>query len=216
MADNGMYFYNDYVMRFLFLVMMLFSTSLGAQNINSAFVSMPDSLSPLLTKVNRQDFADFLASGMKAVVKNKFGGESEMLKLTEDYLYLKTTASSSEEMKMLPLNDSVNIICVVKTYLGPVEDSDVKFYTTEWKELPVDKHISLPVLSDFYVSENDSLAGFKDMLVYKAELSEKDNTMRFLFRSLDVTDKKTSEKLSDSVKKTLKYSWVNGRYEMNR
>lgn len=203
-------------MRLLFLIMMLFSMSLGAQNINSAFVSMPDSLSPLLTKVNRQDFADFLASDMKAVVKNKFGGESEMLKLTEDYLYLKTTDSSSEEMKMLPLNDSVNIICVVKTYLGPVEDSDVKFYNTEWKELPADKYISLPVLSDFYVNGNDSLGSFKDMFLYKAELSEKDNTMRFVFRSLNVTDKETSEKFSDNVKKTLEYSWINGHYEMKR
>lgn len=35
----------------------------------SLFVALPDSLSPLLTKVNRADFGDFLASNMKAEVK---------------------------------------------------------------------------------------------------------------------------------------------------
>ena len=92
-------------MRLILLFSILLSLSANAQNINSVFVSMPDSLSPLLTKVNRQDFADFLSSGMKAVVKNRFGGQSEMLKLTDDYLKLKTTEASSEEMKLLPLND---------------------------------------------------------------------------------------------------------------
>lgn len=58
-------------MRFILLFSMLFGLSANAQtqDINSVFISMPDSLSPILTKVNRQDFADFLSSGMKAVVK---------------------------------------------------------------------------------------------------------------------------------------------------
>ena len=137
-------------MRLILLFSILLSLSANAQNINSVFVSMPDSLSPLLTKVNRQDFADFLSSGMKAVVKNRFGGQSEMLKLTDDYLKLKTTEASSEEMKLLPLNDSVNVVCVVKTYNGPAEDSQVYFYSTDWKELPLCNFISLPGHEDFY------------------------------------------------------------------
>ena len=126
-------------MRFVLLFSILLSLSVNAQDINSVFISMPDSLSPLLTKVNRQDFADFLSSGMKAVVKNRFEGKSEMLKLTDTYLKLKATSSSSEEMKLLPLNDSVNVVCVVKTYAGPAEDSSVSFYSTDWKELPLRK-----------------------------------------------------------------------------
>ena len=78
-------------MRFVLLFSILLSLSVNAQDINSVFISMPDSLSPLLTKVNRQDFADFLSSGMKAVVKNRFEGKSEMLKLTDTYLTVSYT-----------------------------------------------------------------------------------------------------------------------------
>lgn len=199
-------------MRLIFIVTILFTMSLSAQNINSVFISMPDSLSPLLTKVNRQDFADFLSSDMKAVVKNKFGGESEMLKLTENYIRLKTTDSSVEEMKMLPLNDSVNILCIVKTYSGPVEDSSVEFYTTDWKKLSYSDYIALPSLSDFCVKDDMPLCHLRDMLLYKAELSAENNSIKFIFQTLRATDKETSDKLSDSVKKELEYIWMNGRY----
>lgn len=51
------------------LVCMLCSMSLQAQDLKSLYIALPDSLSPLLTKVNREDFGDFLASNMKAEVK---------------------------------------------------------------------------------------------------------------------------------------------------
>ena len=118
------------------LVCMLCSVSMQAQDLKSLYIALPDSLSPLLTKVNREDFGDFLASNMKAEVKNRFGQTSEMLKLTDDYLLVRISKSSKEEMKLLPLNDSVKVVCVVRTYEGPVADSDIRFYDTAWKELP--------------------------------------------------------------------------------
>lgn len=63
-----------------------------AQDMKALFVSMPDSIAPLLTKVNREDCIDFLASNMKAEVKNRFGQPTELKKLTDDYLYLQTTS----------------------------------------------------------------------------------------------------------------------------
>ena len=58
--------------------------SVMAQNMKSVFVAMPDSVTPLLTKVNREDCIDFLDSNMKAVVKNRFGNVAEMKVLTDD------------------------------------------------------------------------------------------------------------------------------------
>ena len=63
---------------------LLCCLNMQAQDMKSLFVALPDSLSPLLTEVNRADFGDFLASNMKAQVKNRFGNTSEMLKLTDD------------------------------------------------------------------------------------------------------------------------------------
>lgn len=115
------------------------------------FVAMPDTLVPLLTKVNREDFGDFLASKMKAEVRNRFGKTSEMTELTDDYLYLKMTSASSMEMKLLPLNDSLKVVCVIQTYQAPVADSKVRFYDTDWNLLETSRFIDLPVDSLFSV-----------------------------------------------------------------
>ena len=52
----------------------------------------------------------------------------KLKKLTDDYLFLQTTGSSSMEMKLLPLNDSVKVICVINTVCGPVCDSEISFF----------------------------------------------------------------------------------------
>ena len=136
--------------RLILLISLFVSISLQAQNMKELFVAMPDTLVPLLTKVNREDFGDFLASKMKAEVRNRFGKTSEMTELTDDYLYLKMTSVSSMEMKLLPLKDSLKVICVVQTYQAPVSDSKVRFYDTDWKPLEASRFIDLPADSLFF------------------------------------------------------------------
>ena len=136
----------------LFVIgMLLCGLSLYAQDMKTLFIAMPDSVAPLLTKVNREDCVDFLASNMKAEVKNRFGKVSELKRLTDDYLFLQTTGSSSMEMKLLPLNDSVKVICVVNTVCGPACDSEVRFYNTDWQQLAKEDFIQLPSVGAFYL-----------------------------------------------------------------
>lgn len=135
----------------LIFVLCVYGAAGRAQDLKTLFVALPDSLSPLLTEVNRADFGDFLESGMKAEVKNRFGNMSEMTKLTSDYLFLKTTSASTLELKMLPLNDSVKVICAVSTYSAPAADSRIAFYDTNWHELPLSDFLRLPQEDEFYL-----------------------------------------------------------------
>ena len=73
---------------------------MSAQLAKTCFTNMPDSLSPLLTAVNRADFIDFLESKMKAEVTNRFGGKSEMTELTPDYIRVQVTPQSTWQMKL--------------------------------------------------------------------------------------------------------------------
>lgn len=136
--------------------MLLCVLSLHAQDMKTLFIAMPDSMAPLLTKVNREDCVDFLASNMKAEVKNRFGKVSELKKLTDDYLFLQTTGSSSMEMKLLPLNDSVKVICVINTVCGPVCDSEIRFIVhggSNWRKV---------ILSGFLLSRLLSAGRYAD------------------------------------------------------
>lgn len=208
--------------KILFLAGMLFCClSMQAQDMKSLFVALPDSLSPLLTEVNRADFGDFLASNMKAEVKNRLGNTSEMLKMTDDYLELKLTEVSTVEMKLLPLNDSVKVICVVHTFKGPASDSHISFYDTSWKKLSAGQFLTLPKEDDFYrqpVSEvqADSLKNLRvraDMFLLKANLSATNRILSFTYATPEYLDKETAEEIKPFlVAEPLKYFWQEGRF----
>ena len=209
--------------KILLLILMICTCSLQAQDMKSLFIAMPDSLAPLLTKVNKEDFGDFLASNMKAEVKNRLGKNSEMLKLTADYLDLKMSESSEVQMKLLLVNDSVKVVCVVHTYKGPAADSNIRFYSTQWEELPLSSYLTLPKEDAFYkapVAEADqetyyNLRKQADMYLFVAKLSEKDNTLLYSYTTPDYLDKETAEKLKPFLNaEPLKYIWTGeGRFE---
>ena len=141
---------NKLVITIFFSAVGLFaSTVLWAQEAKTLFVNMPDSLSPLLTKVNREDCIDFLESKMKAQVENRFGKKSEMTDLSKDYIRMQMSSQSTWQMKVLALNDSTNVICTVSTACAPAYDSSIRFYTDDWKPLSASLFITLPVMGDF-------------------------------------------------------------------
>lgn len=206
----------------LFIIGMLLGVlSLHAQDMKTLFIAMPDSVTPLLTKVNREDFADFLASNMKAEVKNRFGKPSELKKLTDDYLFLQTTERSSMEMKLLPVNDSVKVICVVNTVCGPVCDSKVRFYDTQWRELASGDFIQLPSVDAFYlrvdtmVDEACRVVREKaDMELIKATLSADKPAITFTYTTPDYVGKEDREKLAAFIKKEpVIYEWKEGKFQ---
>ena len=94
----------------LLMLLSCLALSVAAQDMKSVFISMPDSITPLLTKVNKEDCVDFLDSNMKAEVSTRFGGTAEMKVLTDDYALMQTTPTSSLEMKLFPVNDSVKVV----------------------------------------------------------------------------------------------------------
>lgn len=194
----------------------------GAQDMKTMFINMPDSLSPLFTKVNRADFADFLESNMKAQVKNKFDKKSEMKILTKDYLLLETTPQSTLEMKLLPLNDSLKVLCMVKTVCAPACDSQVRFFDTVWRELSVSGFVTFPKADDFYqltdTTDREKFAdtrGKADILLMKAKLSPQDETMQFIYTTPDYMDKESAVELRKFLRKdaTVIYKWENGVFK---
>lgn len=196
--------------------------SMQAQQAKNYFINMPDSISPLLTSVNRADCIDFLESKMKAEVTNRFGGKSEMAELTPDYIRIQMTPQSSWQMKLLALTDSTRLICTVATACAPACDSDIHFYTTDWKELPADAYLSaLPVMNDFIAAAPDTADIYDyqaarrqaDMLLMKADLSAKDATLTFTFTTPDYMEKEAAEKLKPFLRRPVIYEWKEGGFK---
>lgn len=156
---------------------------------------------------------------MKAEVTNRFGGKSGMTELSPDYINVQMTPQSSWQMKLLAMNDTTKLICVVATACAPACDSDVHFYTTNWEELPASSYLALPVMKDF-LSLPDTLLDYEvrdagekaDMLLMKANLSAKDNTLTFTFTTPDYMDKETAEKLKPYLRRPVVYVWKEDKF----
>ena len=105
------------------------------------FKQIPDSLVPYLSQNNRLDFIDFLDSNMKAEVRNKLGGMSEMTALTDDSLSIRMSNALQIDMLLLKLDQPVDSIQQVVVFSqafltdSVYRDSKVLLYTPDWKLL---------------------------------------------------------------------------------
>lgn len=114
--------------RLIFSILIcVFAWGVKAQEIDALFVSMPDKNIPQLEDAWRKDLVDLYKSGKEARLKNTMNGFSTLKNLTSDYLLLQVTDRSTIEMKLLPLVNNTNVICLVKTVNGPVPDSRIEF-----------------------------------------------------------------------------------------
>lgn len=100
------------------------------------FVSMPDSLIPMLIQNARKDLVDIAESGMTSALDNEWGGRSRILELEDDYLMLLEDIADSitVEMALLP-GGKDTLLALIRTIPLPQKDSEIFFYTTGWKQL---------------------------------------------------------------------------------
>ena len=136
----------------LFLCICALASALRAQDMAAVFTAMPDQLVPQLENAWRKDLIDLFRAGKEARLKNRMNGTSVLQRLTDDYLSLQVTGSSTIEMKLLPLINNTFVICMVTTVEGPAPDSRVAFYTTQWEPLEA-TDLFTPVAADWFIRE---------------------------------------------------------------
>lgn len=196
------------------IILALMATAGRADNLRTLFITMPDSITPTLTKSDRLDFLDYMDSGMKARVRNKLGGESVMTRFDENMLSIQTSQSGRMDMLLLKRGKDENLICIIRTVNAKYEDSRLSFFTEDWKSVPADELIELPVIDDYLTKEalkNDSLDYFKKMSMLRLQsIVPADGALEFRYTSLDDLGE-DADKYRSWIKPTpLRYIW-NGK-----
>ncbi|MCD7933203.1 MAG: DUF3256 family protein [Tannerellaceae bacterium] len=137
------------------VVVCFFLLTVGAkaQDMSRYFIDIPDRLLPQLEAEWRKDLIDLYKEGKEARLQNLIGGESSIEKLTDDYLLLRSSSRGTVEMKLLPLVNNTHIICMITTVDGPVADSRIDFFTTEWTPLEA-SGLYTPVTGEWFRKEN--------------------------------------------------------------
>jgi hypothetical protein len=135
------------------MILALAMSFANAADIRALFINMPDSIMPALTKSERMDFLDYIDSGMKARVRNKLGGESEMTELSDNSLTVQTSRSGKLQMALFPRKDGTVLICLIKTVTAGYDDSRITFYNEDWTPVESESLIELPEFDDYLTKQ---------------------------------------------------------------
>ncbi len=207
--------------RVTYILLLLLAVTLHAEArtpMRQWLVAMPDSVMPLLTKNNRMDFIDFYDAQMAAVVTNRMDGSSRMNRLTDDYVQIKYTESTDVEMKLLPINDSTDVLCMVTTVRAAVDDSRIVFFDAEWKPLSVASYLLEPRIEDFCSTiQGDSAARAwtkLDVFFRTYRLCAESTELKCVLTTMDYLSEEDREEVAPYVRKEpITYRWTGNGYE---
>jgi hypothetical protein len=156
-----------WILGLLLLLMVQMGRAEGLK-MREVFKQMPDSLLPYLSENNRLDFIDFIDSKMKAEVKNRLGGTSEMTVLTDSTLSIRMSEALQIDMLLLRTVETADagsseIICLIETFGADSLslESTVRFFTSSWQLLNEPPSIS--------VSDQNTISSKKVQTILKRD-----------------------------------------------
>lgn len=203
----------------IILTAMLFVglCSAKAADMRDLLREMPDSILPLLTKVNRLDMLDFLEEGMKAVVVNRLDGRSELVRADRDYVRMHYSKKSDVTFRLFYYRDSVPVICMVHTVGTELRDSRVRMFDSSWNEIDASRLLAVPGLNDFIAkgANRDTVARFEEVSQLRsmeAELSDTQNTISFRYSGLGFLGQDSARFSGCLIQTPLVYSWNGKRF----
>ena len=209
--------------RTVYSLLLLLVTLLHAEArtpMRNWLASMPDSVMTLLTQNDRLDLIDFHEARMEAVVTNRLDGKSRLDTLTDNFLRMSYTRSTDVTMKLLPVNDTTDILCMVTTAKAMVHDSRIAFFDAQWQPIEVTVHIREPHIEDFRSTvQGDSarMAWSKlDIFFRTYRLCAESTELECVLTTPDhLTADERKEVIPYLREEPLTYRWTNGKYELH-
>lgn len=198
--------------RYIIILTLLSSiTLLGySQNIDEVFKTMPDEFLPAFSEANK---TMLLVDSSLSVIPYELG-EVEKLKYSDTFLSLRTSDVGTMQIKILPLVNETKIIALIKTVCGNVCDSNIRFFTSDWKA--VEEKSILPKIPPqvFFDKNKVETPQFKwatsHIAIYplKFQFKEGSTNLEVKFDILDHLSSKDSTKIAPYLmKESIDLSW---------
>lgn len=125
-------------MKKLFITVFSFCCSLAIfaqDSISSVILNMPDEVICGLQASHKELLVSNPDDTAAVKIETSLYPKLERVGFTKNFIRIKTSDAGDVQIKLLPLINNSNIICVVKTVCGQVSDSQIKFYTTDWQQI---------------------------------------------------------------------------------
>lgn len=106
------------------------------EEINQVILSLPNKIIQGLEQSQKDLLISTGAADTAAVtISTDLFPNMRRIAITDNYVSLQTSDAGNTQIKLLPLVNNSKIICVVKTVCGGICDSNIHFYTTDWKQI---------------------------------------------------------------------------------
>ena len=199
------------------IIFLLFAATFSvsciyAQKMSDIYPLIPDSLSLLLTKDNRIELVDNYLNNKEAKIKNKLRGDSELKVLTEDYMLLQTTSNTTLEVKLLPVNEYYNIICLIQTYCSSACDSKISFYSVDWKPLKNNYFNFDPKFFILSGTECEKTQNMLDAVTVKYVIEKDGLSLIAASTTEEYMGEDTYNDIATCIKKDITYQWIDGKF----
>lgn len=198
----------------IFLLFIAGTAITDARTMKDFLVCMPSRVQNILTRDNWLDCVDFIASGMKASVKNNFGEVSTLIALSDNYVHLEVSPASEMEFKLLP-GQKDSLIFVVRTYqLASASDSELHVYDSKWREIVLSTVVKSPTVVQFCkksiskLERQRVLDAFHPVLI-TSYLDEKSNDLTFKLYA-NASNGELMKEMNPFLFDSLVYEW-NGK-----
>ena len=199
-----------------FSIVFLLSLSVNcfAMDVKSMFLSMPDSLSPL---VDRQKRETLISSAMPesdtcSAVKNVFGSESWISHIDDNLIVFHPSQVHTIEMRVFCMDNDDSVLCVIDTYLAPEKESRVVMYGYDWSEV-YDEDLQ-EKFSNFVVSDaEDKVLGtyspLPDIHLVSATFDKNDEDVMIVNMSLPLlNDEEKCKQKAENMQRKLNWNGI--------
>lgn len=202
-------------MKRLMLVFFTLASALLANaqiSINDIISKIPNEIAPYLNNEQKTELGKFAGNNDTIAVKNMLNGTTTIDSINSSYARIKLSNTSDIQIKLLPLNDSSQVICVIKTLKKPVADSKIMFYTAGWERinnnfgLPINDTTPTKILDELTASPDTmsstrfiELRNLLEPVIMSAEFIDEDNVIKFSL-SLPLLNSEEKESVRSIVK----------------
>ncbi len=188
------------------------------KGIKDILCGIPETVIPYINDEQREEISKFTSDADTVKIKNKLNGITEINVAGNDFAQIKLNKSATLQLKLLPLNDTTQVICLIKTMATPIKESAIKFYSTDWK--PLAQNFGLPEFNDadiviteftqrpdtMQANKFEELCEYLEPVIIYADISPKDNIITYE-PSIPFASKAEKEELRAIIKQK-SYKWT--------
>ena len=149
---------NIFIVIYTLLIMAMAFTAVAA-DMEQLFLAEKGNIFPLLDNQSRLIMLDNYKSGGTVPVTNLMAGDSSRVtNLCVNEITIQTSPAKTIQARLLTSGRD-SVIAVIETFSTPYPDSEISFYSTQWKKLKTSKYINkLPAVEMFYLPTMDDNA----------------------------------------------------------